>query len=126
VKKLGFSQTDLANKFGVTLQQVQKYENNKNRVSMGRLVRIAPVLGVSATYLMTGSEETRGERGENEIATLLKTAGALQLIKAFDRIEDGPVRHAFVGLVERAVPSRPPAADLPQHLATNRMGHIRS
>jgi transcriptional regulator with XRE-family HTH domain len=104
--KLGLSQTDLANQVGVTFQQIQKYENNTNRVSIGRLARIAKVLGVSTTFLLTGSEEKRGQRGDDEIATLLKTTGALQLMKAFDRIEDRRVRHAFVGLVERAAPKR--------------------
>ena len=35
------SQTELADQIGVTFQQVQKYENGKNRVGAGRLIAIA-------------------------------------------------------------------------------------
>jgi transcriptional regulator with XRE-family HTH domain len=36
-RMLGLSQTDLADGLGITYQQVQKYENGKNRVSSSRL-----------------------------------------------------------------------------------------
>lgn len=38
------SQTTLGARLGVTFQQVQKYENGTNRISVGRLVAIAKVL----------------------------------------------------------------------------------
>jgi transcriptional regulator with XRE-family HTH domain len=99
-EKLGLSQTGLGNRIGVTFQQIQKYESNKNRVSMGRLLRIAPVLGVSVTYLLTGSEEKRGQRGDDEGAVLLRAPGALRLIKAFDRMKNGEARAALITLSE--------------------------
>jgi hypothetical protein len=71
---------------------------------MGRLCQIANVLGVSATFLLTGKEEKRGQRGYDEGAALLNSPGALRLIKAFNRMEKGKVRQAFVTLVERAAP----------------------
>lgn len=37
----GVSQTELADKLGITFQQVQKYENGANRISAGRLGRVA-------------------------------------------------------------------------------------
>lgn len=100
--KLNMTQTDLADKLGITFQQIQKYENGKNRVSMGRLSHIADILGVSVTYLLTGSEEKRGSRGDDEGATLLKTAGALRLIKAFDRMKNRNAKQALVKLAESA------------------------
>jgi len=42
----GLSQTELGNKLGVTFQQIQKYEKGSNRVSAGRLQRIAEILEV--------------------------------------------------------------------------------
>ena len=72
------SQGNLADRLGITFQQIQKYEKATNRITMGRLAKIADVLGVSVTFLLTGSEEKRGERGVNEGASLLKTAGALE------------------------------------------------
>ena len=50
----GMSQTELGGHIGVTFQQVQKYESGSNRISMGRLARIARVLGVSVPYLLAG------------------------------------------------------------------------
>ena len=55
----GLSQTDLANKLGITFQQIQKYEKGTNRVGSGRLFEISTILGVSV------------------IALILKTAAAL-------------------------------------------------
>jgi transcriptional regulator with XRE-family HTH domain len=107
-QKLGLSQTDLASRLAITFQQVQKYESGINRVSMGRLCHIANILGVSATFLLTGKEEKRGQRGDNEGAALLTAPGALRLIKAFNRMKKGKVRQAFVTLVESAVPKGRP------------------
>ena len=43
----GISQTVLAERIGVTFQQVQKYEQGANRVGASRLAQIASVLDVS-------------------------------------------------------------------------------
>src|SRR5690242_12683597 len=53
----GLSQTDLANRIGVTFQQVQKYESGANRITMGRLTNIAKLFKVSVPYLLSGSRE---------------------------------------------------------------------
>ncbi len=44
------SQTELADRLGVTFQQVQKYEKGVNRVGAGRLEQIAEALGVSRRF----------------------------------------------------------------------------
>lgn len=44
-KLQGISQEAMAHKLGVSFQQVQKYENGTNRITIGRLVNIAQVLG---------------------------------------------------------------------------------
>lgn len=43
-KLLGMSQTTLAEKIGVTFQQVQKYEKGTHRIGSSRLAQIAVVL----------------------------------------------------------------------------------
>lgn len=45
---LGLSQQGLADRLGISPQQIQKYEAGSNRVSVSRLHRIASVLGASA------------------------------------------------------------------------------
>lgn len=42
----GASQSEMADKLGITFQQIQKYENAKNRISAGKLAKAAKLLGV--------------------------------------------------------------------------------
>lgn len=44
------SQAELAKKIGVSAQQLQKYENAKNRISAARLALIAKVLDKDISY----------------------------------------------------------------------------
>lgn len=49
-KLLQLSQKELADRLGITFQQVQKYEKGVNRIGAGRLYSIANILGVSIDY----------------------------------------------------------------------------
>lgn len=49
-KLLQLSQKELAEKLGITFQQVQKYEKGVNRIGAGRLYSIASILGVDINY----------------------------------------------------------------------------
>ncbi len=40
----GFTQEDLASKLGISFQQIQKYENGKNRISFSRLYELSNFL----------------------------------------------------------------------------------
>jgi transcriptional regulator with XRE-family HTH domain len=51
---LGMSQSDLASALGITFQQVQKYERGSNRVSVGKLYRLAEILGVPLGFFFDG------------------------------------------------------------------------
>jgi transcriptional regulator with XRE-family HTH domain len=51
----GMSQTALAEKIGVSFQQVQKYEKGANRVGASRLSNIASALGISVGELFESS-----------------------------------------------------------------------
>ncbi len=46
-KDLGMSQMKLAEKVGVSFQQIQKYEKGVNKISMEMIQRIAMALGIS-------------------------------------------------------------------------------
>jgi len=48
--QMKMSQSDLADKLGITFQQIQKYEKGTNRISSSRLHQIAGIFGVSAPY----------------------------------------------------------------------------
>lgn len=49
-KKVGVSQEALGHTLGISFQQVQKYERGANRVTAGRLAKIAEQLDVPITY----------------------------------------------------------------------------
>jgi transcriptional regulator with XRE-family HTH domain len=51
---LGLSQQQLAQTIGVTYQQAHKYETGVNRVSAGRLFRIAEALDVPVSWFYDG------------------------------------------------------------------------
>jgi transcriptional regulator with XRE-family HTH domain len=107
--RLKMSQSGLAVQYGVAFQQIQKYDNAANRVSIGRLVKIAAVLGVTVTFLLTGAQEMRGERGDNEGEALFKMQGALRLVKAYNRM--GREKRQATG--HRLSVDRPPRASTP-------------
>jgi transcriptional regulator with XRE-family HTH domain len=52
--QLGWSQQQLADRLGLTFQQVQKYENGRNQISVARLVQISQVVETPITYFLQG------------------------------------------------------------------------
>jgi transcriptional regulator with XRE-family HTH domain len=95
----GMSQATLAERIGVTLQQVQKYERGATRVGAGRLSKIASVLGVSVGELFESSRA--GSPGLNSPVHLLAEPGALRVLKAYARTTSPRVRLCIAKLVER-------------------------
>src|ERR1043165_4214420 len=57
----GLSQSGLADGIGLTFQQVQKYEKGTNRVSAGRLQKIADILNTPVTFFY-GSFGVQGKK----------------------------------------------------------------
>lgn len=51
---LGLSQTDLANKCGVSFQQIQKYETAGNRIPAARLFDLSQALETSVAFFFSG------------------------------------------------------------------------
>jgi transcriptional regulator with XRE-family HTH domain len=103
-KTRGLSQTALADQLGVTFQQVQKYENGKNRIGAGRLTRIAQVLDVPVATLLGVSDITKiksSKRGKDSSPLeLLTVSGALPLLRSYERINDGKIRRSILDLVQ--------------------------
>ena len=103
----GLSQTELANQMGVTFQQVQKYETGANRISMGRLTRVANLFRVSVPYLLDGSKQAGFKSSAKNTdytnnLEMLGRIGAVRLLKAFAMIPEKPasLRENIVRVVE--------------------------
>ena len=109
---LGMSQTKLAEKIGLTFQQVRKYEKGTNRMGSSRLQQMANILKVPVTFFFEGAPGQLRLDGTAPspayVSDFLATTDGLTLTKAFMRIKDAELRRAIVRLVEDI------AADSPQ------------
>lgn len=110
----GFSQADLAERLGVTFQQVQKYEKGINRVGSGRLARLSQVLCVSVSRFFQGTEAgiTVGMPPE-ALTDLLAKPYAIRMLKALANVSNNAARLSLVQLAESmAEVEKEPALDL--------------
>jgi transcriptional regulator with XRE-family HTH domain len=100
----GLSQTQLANRLGITFQQVQKYESGDNRVSMGRLVKTAAVLRIPIAALLEGTE------ADGPLLALINDSRSFRLARAFAAIKNKRARVSLATMVEQiaAAASRRP------------------
>jgi transcriptional regulator with XRE-family HTH domain len=94
----GLSQAQLAQRLGVTFQQVQKYEIGANRIGTGRLVKAAAVLGVPIAALL---ESADGSDPGRSLLSLVADWRSFRLVHAFAAIKDSSTRLSIVNLVEK-------------------------
>jgi len=90
------SQAQLGKKLGVTFQQVQKYENGKNRVGASRLQMISTALDVPVGQLFTDGAGT----SRTSAKPLAFDPQALRLAEAFTRLNDKELRNSILDMVE--------------------------
>jgi transcriptional regulator with XRE-family HTH domain len=93
------SQSSLGEALDLTFQQVQKYEKGSNRVSAGRLQRIAEILDVPVTFFFNDM----GKSGGSQLSTLLDSSYSVRMLKALNVIEDRRIQRCAVELVEAIV-----------------------
>ena len=100
--EIGLTQQVLAEKLGVTFQQVQKYEKGTNRIGAGRLQEVSKALGVPITYFFQSlsGEEVAGE-DQGSAAKIMRVSGASDLLRAYAQIESSTVRRAVLDLVRK-------------------------
>ncbi|MCF8462849.1 MAG: helix-turn-helix domain-containing protein [Rickettsiaceae bacterium] len=58
---MGYSQSEVAEATGVTIQQIQKYEKAVNRISSSRLYKLARLLKVPVSYFFTTIDSIQDE-----------------------------------------------------------------
>ena len=107
-KELKLPQEKLGDLLGLTFQQVQKYEKGVNRVSAGRLFEMSSAMGVPITYFFDGAETffAKGDAGVAEdsegVHAPVMTSEVLDLIAAFQKIEDHSLRKSLLATVQAA------------------------
>lgn len=91
----GLSQEALADKLGISLQQIHKYEAGRNRISATRLAAISEALGkpldeffegLDAEATQTSQEPRSPDRGRE----------CLELVRNFEQVNDPEKRRAMV------------------------------
>ena len=98
---LGMTQEGLAKAFGLTFQQVQKYEKGMNRMGASRLQHAADILGVAVPFFFEGAP---GEKNTaplpSYINEFVSSQDGLRHIKAFMHIDKSIMRRSIVDLVQ--------------------------
>jgi transcriptional regulator with XRE-family HTH domain len=101
---LNMSQEKLADSFGITFQQVQKYEKGTNRISASRLQHAAKLLGVAVPFFFEGAPGAHKLDGSAPspayVNEFVSSSDGVRLIKAFTRIENATLRRRLVDLVQ--------------------------
>jgi transcriptional regulator with XRE-family HTH domain len=92
------SQEKLGDALGLTFQQVQKYEKGTNRISAGRLQRIATILEVPVSVFFADANPPAG--GAESLFDLVDTGSALRLLRAYSRIPSPALKLALTTLAE--------------------------
>jgi transcriptional regulator with XRE-family HTH domain len=97
----GLSQSRLADGIGLSFQQLQKYESGANRVSAGRLQKIAELLGVPVTvfYGVAGGQMKKSERRDDTFA-YLQARGAVRAARAYAGISSRATKNALLMVME--------------------------
>jgi transcriptional regulator with XRE-family HTH domain len=100
---LGMSQKKLGDAFGLTFQQVQKYERGTNRMGASRLQQAADILGVAVSYFFEGGAdgpfESPGGLSPSYVDNFAASEDRLRLAKAFMQIRPA-ARRCIVALVD--------------------------
>jgi transcriptional regulator with XRE-family HTH domain len=110
---LDMSQEALANRLGLTFQQVQKYEKGTNRISASRLQQLSNILQVPVSFFFEGLAQSTDRGGKHKdplpdyVSAFLSSADGLALVGAFMKIPNTKLRHCVVRLVEEIAEREP-------------------
>jgi transcriptional regulator with XRE-family HTH domain len=93
---VGMSQTELADRLGITFQQVQKYEKGANRISASRIYLIAEILGVPLESFFEGARDETITKYEE----FVRSPAGIDFCKAFVDIDHPLIRKCITALVK--------------------------
>jgi transcriptional regulator with XRE-family HTH domain len=104
-RALGMSQAVLAERLGLTFQQIQKYERGTNRISASRLYRIAAALETGVPEFFEGLPAPKDGGGAQEdgiqraLDRLVDTTEGAAMAELFPRVASLRTQRAVLGLV---------------------------
>ena len=98
------SQKALAELMGITYQQVQKYENGLNRISVSRLWQFCNIFEVSPDFLFDSilgrDTQEMSREGETLIPNAVASSQDIKLILAFQKIDNTAKRALMIKVCE--------------------------
>ncbi len=105
---MGLSQKDLADKCGVTFQQIQKYEAAGNKISASRLFNVSRALETPVSFFFSGlpgniaeGHKARiGRLGEPEQEDPLGKNESLTLIKLYWKLPNDQQREVVMKMLK--------------------------
>ncbi|MGE6743656.1 helix-turn-helix domain-containing protein [Allorhizobium pseudoryzae] len=86
----GLTQAELGEEIGVTFQQIQKYENGTNRLSVAIMLRLCRFMDVDAGEFVSGISAAQGDRPPDEPSVI---------VNDLRRIPDETVRNNLFALI---------------------------
>lgn len=108
-KNLGLSQIDLAEKIGLSFQQIQKYEKGRTKITVNRLQQISEALNVTIWSFFTEDvmtpqvscliSEYGTDKIEEKYSQLLTTEEGC-FLKTFRKIKNKKVREGILKLLK--------------------------
>lgn len=118
----GLSQEKLAEQLGITFQQVQKYEQGTNRISVSRLIYISKALGTPIDYFfknlsLKSSQDpsmglaepeqdaftTQSSDDDEQPENIFETRETRDLLKTYYSIEDKGARKDLMKIIRMFV-----------------------
>ncbi len=108
---LGMNQTNVGDALGLTFQQVQKYENGKNRISASRLFDLSRILDVPIQFFfddmpaaVAASSPAQGggrtKKPPRYEPDPMATRETLELVRAYYKISDPKIRKRLFELAK--------------------------
>jgi transcriptional regulator with XRE-family HTH domain len=97
--ELGISQGKLGEYLGVSFQQIQKYENGKNRVSASTLVQISRILKASLSYFVNDYDKIDALHDKSTLSYSIKESTLLT--SYFFKIKDSSLRKQILDLTKK-------------------------
>jgi transcriptional regulator with XRE-family HTH domain len=111
--QVGMSQDQLGKVLGVTFQQIQKYEKGANRISAGRLYRIAGALECSVMLFFEGLDLIDAPTS-TPFSQFISTKDGVAMVEAMLKIRTQELRRTVIDIAQklaRAVPAESEAIE---------------
>ncbi len=99
-KQKNMTQDFLAEKLGVSFQQIQKYENGKNRISFSSMVELSQLLKVTLDSFIAGFGETDEGLSDNNQSHLVTQKETDELLRVYYSLDDPKLRKNLLKLVK--------------------------